>query len=183
MGLSWQTSRQEFFFLHGAEARNRGHTFRDNNRFSRPVPWDSWGDYKQTMPGQCPGGKWAGWHGTQSHTFDNIQQLEHLKWIENERAKADKRFDLESRSLRFISIPEGAEGSCPTKIHDGAYSILAAENVLSPIVIDCAHRSLAPKPIKGAGPRPFIIRLSYYAQKKELRALPKARTPSPFEAH
>ena len=64
----------------------------------------------------------------------------------------DKCFDLESRSrcqnLRFIGVPEG---SCPTRfMAELIPEILGADNFPTQVEIDRAHRSLAPKPIKGA---------------------------------
>lgn len=41
---------------------------------------------------------------------------------------------------------------------------------------DCAHHSLAPKPIKGVRSRPFIIRLHYHAQKETMAGLAKGKS-------
>lgn len=54
--------------------------------------------------------------------------------------------------------------------------ILGAENFPSPVMVD-AHRSLAPKPKKGARPRPLIVWLHYYAQKEKIMGLAKGKGP------
>lgn len=115
---------------------------------------------------------------------DRIQQLEHLEESNAKELKRlkEKCFDLESRSrrqnLRFVGIPEGAEGASPTKfMAELIPEVLGAENFPSSVEIDRAHRSLAPKPKKGARPRAFIVRLHYYAQKEKIVGLAKGKSP------
>lgn len=108
-----------------------------------------------------------------SDAHDRIQQLEQLQESNTKELKRlkEKCFDLESRSrrrnLRFVGIPEGAEGGSPTKfMAELIPEVLGAENFPSPVEIDRAHRSLTQKPKKGQRPRSFIVRLHYYAQKE-----------------
>lgn len=117
-----------------------------------------------------------------SDAHDRIQQLEQQQESNTKELKRlkEKCFDLESRSrrqnLRFIGIPEGAEGGSPTKfMAELIPELLGAENFPSPVEIDRAHRSLAQKPKKGQRPRPFIVRLHYYAQREKIVGLAKGK--------
>lgn len=121
-------------------------------------------------------------HGL-TDAIDRIQQLEQANELKTKELKQlkDKCFDLESRSrrqnLRFIGIPEGAEGSSPTKFMSELIpELLGAENFPTPVTIDRAHRSLAPKPKKGDRPRPIIVRLHYYTQKERIMGIARGKS-------
>lgn len=78
--------------------------------------------------------------------------------------------------LGFIGIPDGAEGSIPSRfMAELIHETLGADNFTSPIVIDRAHWTLAPKPKKGDRPRPMLVRLHYYAQKEQILGLTKGK--------
>ncbi|KAK6489744.1 LINE-1 type transposase domain-containing protein 1, partial [Huso huso] len=71
-------------------------------------------------------------------------------------------------NLRIIGLPEGIEGSHPTKfISDSCVELFGSEMLVSPPELDQAHLSLAPKPDPLQRPRPMIIRFHRY-QTKEL---------------
>lgn len=96
--------------------------------------------------------------------------------IKEHKKLQDKCTDLESRSrrqnLRIIGIAEGAENNNPTHfVTKFLVEVLGKENFGSPIVIDRAHRSLAPKPRNGERPRAMIIRLHYYSDKEKILKL------------
>lgn len=97
----------------------------------------------------------------------------------------EKSFDLERRSwrqnLRFVGIREGAEGACPTKFMGELIpEVLGVDNFPSLVEIDQAHCLLALKLKKGARPRPFIVRLHWYAQKENIVGLSKGKGSLPY---
>lgn len=114
--------------------------------------------------------------------IERIQKLENENEVKSKEVKRllDKCTDLESRSrrqnLRFIGIPEGAEGTNPTKfMTELIHEVLGTEDFTSPVVIDRAHRSLASKPKIGDRLRLVLVRMHYYTQKEKILGLAKGK--------
>lgn len=86
----------------------------------------------------------------------------------------EQQDDLENRSrrqnLRIIGIPEDAEKGRPTDLMSGFFSEVLGEDLpgLQSVVLDRAHRALAPKPRPGDRPRAMIIRLHYFSDKAKI---------------
>lgn len=56
-------------------------------------------------------------------------------------------------------------------IHGLIFTEGLGEEILSPLVLDCAHRPLAAKLKPGDRPRPMIDRLNYYSDKEKILRL------------
>lgn len=114
-----------------------------------------------------------------SDTMDRVATLEQAREkMEKEYKRTyEKCMDLENRSrrqnLKIIGIAEGTEAGHPTRFAAEFFpEILGAEHFGgSPVVIDRAHRSLAPKPKKGERPRAIVVRLHYYSDKEKILSL------------
>lgn len=109
---------------------------------------------------------------------DRIMQLEKTtETLSNDYKKLqEKCMDIENRSrrqnLRIIGIPEGTEAGNPSRFMAEFFSeVLGEDNFDSPIIIDRAHRTLAPKPRRGERPRAMVIRLHYYSDKEKILKL------------
>ena len=95
--------------------------------------------------------------------------------VQDLRAKVD---DMENRSrrcnLRLTGLPEGCEGSSPTKfIEKLLQDILGADSFPNGVELQRAHRSVAPRPKPGQPPRAVIMQFLRYQDKE--RALTVAR--------
>lgn len=111
-------------------------------------------------------------------TSDRIMQLEKTaETLSNDYKKLqEKCMDLENRSrrqnLRIIGISEGIEAGNPSRFMAEFFTeVFGEENFDSPIIIDRAHRTLAPKPRKGDRPRAMVVRLHYYSDKEKILKL------------
>lgn len=112
-------------------------------------------------------------------TMDRVAALENSRETLAKECKKihEKCTDLENRSrrqnLRFIGIMEGVEAGNPTRFVTELLSELFGVDSLgdSPIIIDRAHRSLAPKPKPGERPRPMIVCFHYYSDKEKILRL------------
>uniref|UniRef100_A0A3Q3J1Z3 L1 transposable element RRM domain-containing protein n=1 Tax=Monopterus albus TaxID=43700 RepID=A0A3Q3J1Z3_MONAL len=99
----------------------------------------------------------------------------------------DKCMDLENRSrrqnLRLVGIKEGAEGHNTIKFVAGFFStVLGPDNFATPLVIDRAHRTLAPKPARhGERPRAILVRLHYYTDKMRILDLGRMKGRLTYE--
>lgn len=92
----------------------------------------------------------------------------------------DKCQDLENRSrrqnLRLVGVTEGAEGGNIIKfLADFFPAVLGADNFSSPVKIDRAHRTPAPRPSNGERPRVILVRLHYYMDRQKILDLGKAK--------
>uniref|UniRef100_A0A3Q1HCE3 L1 transposable element RRM domain-containing protein n=1 Tax=Acanthochromis polyacanthus TaxID=80966 RepID=A0A3Q1HCE3_9TELE len=89
----------------------------------------------------------------------------------------DRSDDLENRSqrqnLRIIGIPEGSENGKPTAYMASFFAVILGDDIADPLVLDRAHRSLAPKPKPGDRSRPMIVRLHYYSDKEKILQISK----------
>lgn len=89
----------------------------------------------------------------------------------------DRSDDLENRSrcqnLRIIGIPEGSENGKPPAFMASFFAEILGDNIADPLVLDRAHRSLAPKPKPGDRPRLMIVRLHYYSDKEKILQISK----------
>uniref|UniRef100_A0A3P9IAA9 L1 transposable element RRM domain-containing protein n=1 Tax=Oryzias latipes TaxID=8090 RepID=A0A3P9IAA9_ORYLA len=88
----------------------------------------------------------------------------------------EKYLDLENRNrrqnLRVVGIKEETEGGNPSRFIAEFFSdVLGEENFESPVVIDRAHRTLAPKPRAGERPRTMIVRLHYFTDREKILQL------------
>lgn len=105
---------------------------------------------------------------TVSTLKDQIQKLQ------------EQQQDLENRSrrqnLRIIGIPEDVEKGRPTDFMSGFFSEVLGDDLsgTQSVVLDRAHRALAPKPSSGGRPRAMIVRLHYFSDKA--RILQASRT-------
>lgn len=123
-----------------------------------------------------------------SDTCDRVTALENsYKTLAAEHKKLqEKNIDLENRSrrqnIRIIGIPEGSEANKPTDfVAKFLIKTLGEENFDGSILIDRAHRSLAPKPRAGERPRPMIARLHYYTDKDKIMSLSRSKGALLFE--
>lgn len=123
-----------------------------------------------------------------SDNCDRVTSLENsYQTLAAEHKKLqEKCIDLENRSrrqnIRIIGIPEGIEANKPTEfLSKFLTKVLGEENFDGPILIDRAHRSLAPKPRAGERPRPMIARLHYYADKDKIMLLSRTKGKLFFE--
>lgn len=92
----------------------------------------------------------------------------------------EKYMDLENRSrrqnLRVVGISEDIEAGNPSRFIAEFFSeVLGEENFDSPILIDRAHRTLAPKPRAGERPRAMIARLHYYTDREKILQLSRSK--------
>lgn len=115
-------------------------------------------------------------------TMDRVTALEKSQQLISKECKKmlDKCQDLENRSrrqnLRLVGITEGAEGGNMTQfLADFFPTVLGADNFRSPVVIDRAHRTLAPRPTNGERPRAIVVRLHYYTDRQKILDLGKAK--------
>uniref|UniRef100_A0A3P9BVY1 L1 transposable element RRM domain-containing protein n=1 Tax=Maylandia zebra TaxID=106582 RepID=A0A3P9BVY1_9CICH len=92
----------------------------------------------------------------------------------------DKCLDLENRrrrkKLRVVGINEDAEGGNPSRFMAEFFSeVLGKENNDSLIIINRAHRTLAPKPRTRERPRAMIVRLHYYTDREKILRLSREK--------
>lgn len=92
----------------------------------------------------------------------------------------EKYMDLENRSrrqnLRVVGISEDIEAGNPSRFIAEFFSeVLGEENFESPILIDRAHRTLAPKPRAGERPRAMIARLHYHTDREKILQLSRSK--------
>lgn len=88
----------------------------------------------------------------------------------------EKYIDLENRSrrqnLRVVGISEDTEEGNPSRfVAEFFTDALGKENIESPIVIDRAHRTFAPKPRVGERPGALIVRLHYFTDREKILQL------------
>lgn len=119
---------------------------------------------------------------------DRLTALEkaHQSLTADHKKLQEKCIDLENRSrrqnIRIIGIPETAENNKPTDFVAKFLSkILGEDNFDGPILVDRAHRSLAPRPRIGERPRPIIARLHYYSDKEKIMSLSRTKGQLFFE--
>ncbi len=99
---------------------------------------------------------------TVSTLKDQIQKLQ------------EQQQDLENRSrhqnLRIIGIPKDVEKGRPTDFMSGFFSEVLGEDLpdLQSVVLDRAHRTLAPKPRAGDRSRAMIVHLHYFSDKAKI---------------
>lgn len=97
----------------------------------------------------------------------------------------DRNDDLENRSrrqnLRIIGIPEDVENGNPTAFMASFFAEVLGEEINSPLVLDRAHRSLAPKPKPGERARPMIVRMNYYSDKEKILRLSRNKGELKFK--
>ncbi|KAK7878215.1 hypothetical protein WMY93_031167 [Mugilogobius chulae] len=113
-----------------------------------------------------------------SDACDRLTTIEsaHESLKNDHRKLRDKYVDLENRerrqNLRVVGIAEGAEAGNPIRFMTEFFpDVLGKDHFESPIVIDRAHRTLAPKPRAGDKPRAMVIRLHYYSDKEKILQL------------
>lgn len=130
----------------------------------------------------------AGMEQSLNDTCDRLTTLEksYQSLAAEHKKLQDKCTDLENRSrrqnIRLIGIPEGAEANKPTDfVAKFLIEVLGDENFDGPILIDRAHRSLAPKPRAGERPRPMIARLHYYSDKEKIMLMSRTKGRLLFE--
>lgn len=123
-----------------------------------------------------------------SDTSDRLTALENsCQSLAADHKKLQKKcIDLENRSrhqnIRILNIPEGSENNTPIAFVAKFLSkVLGEENFDGPILVDRAHRSLAPKPRNGERPRPIIARLHYYSDKEKIMSLSRTKGKLSFE--
>lgn len=137
-------------------------------------------------------------HNSLEATSGKVREVEEAVNVHDERiadleskctflqAKVDKQQklleDLESHSrrqnIRILGIPEGSEKGKPTEFVAGLIpTLLGAEHFELPVVVDRAHRSLAPRPAEGQYPRPLIVRLHHYQIKERIIRLASQHFP------
>uniref|UniRef100_A0A668RNJ0 L1 transposable element RRM domain-containing protein n=1 Tax=Oreochromis aureus TaxID=47969 RepID=A0A668RNJ0_OREAU len=115
-------------------------------------------------------------------TTDRLTALEkdHESLKKDYNKLHDKSLDLENRSrrknLRVVGINEDAEGGNPSRFMAEFFSeVLGKENDDLLIIIDQAHRTLAPKPRTGERPRAMIVRLHYYTDREKILRLSREK--------
>uniref|UniRef100_A0A9J7ZHS7 L1 transposable element RRM domain-containing protein n=1 Tax=Cyprinus carpio carpio TaxID=630221 RepID=A0A9J7ZHS7_CYPCA len=123
-----------------------------------------------------------------SDTSDRLMALENScqSLAADHKKLQEKCIDLENRgrrqNIRILNIPEGSENNTPTAFVAKFLSkVLGEENFDGPILIDRAHRSLAPKPRKGERPQPIIARLHYYSDKEKIMSLSRSKGKLSFK--
>lgn len=114
-----------------------------------------------------------------SDTMDRVAALEqsHEVMTKEHKKMHEKCMDLENRSrrqnLRFVGVPEGVEAGNPIRfIKDLLLELFGADDLGdSSMIVDRAHRTLAPKPKPGERPRAIIARFHYYSDKEKILKL------------
>ncbi|KAK7896661.1 hypothetical protein WMY93_004490 [Mugilogobius chulae] len=106
--------------------------------------------------------------------------------ISDNKRLTEKCVDLENRSrrqnIRIVGVAEGAEANNANNfVARFLVEVLGGENFDRAIVIDKAHRSLAPKPRLGEKPRAIIARLHYLTDKEKVMSLSRAKGKLSFE--
>uniref|UniRef100_A0A3P9KZG4 L1 transposable element RRM domain-containing protein n=1 Tax=Oryzias latipes TaxID=8090 RepID=A0A3P9KZG4_ORYLA len=106
--------------------------------------------------------------------------------VDDNKRLADKCSDLENRShrqnIRIVGIAEGIEANDANKFEARFLGeVLGEENFNRAILIDKAHRSLAPKPRIGEKPPAIIARLHYLSDKENIMSLSRAKGKLSFE--
>ncbi len=106
---------------------------------------------------------------------DSLETMETtVSTLKDQIHNLQEQQDLENRScrqnLRIIGIPEDAEKGRPTDFMSGFFSEVLGEDLpnLRSVVLDRAHRTLAPKPRAGDRPRAMIVRLHYFSGKAKI---------------
>ena len=86
----------------------------------------------------------------------------------------EKLISFEDRSrrnnIRVVGLPEGVEGSDPTKFIQSFLQKTFEQEFQSPPEIDRAHRT-GPQPPTGGRPRPFLARIHFFRQKERVLQL------------
>uniref|UniRef100_A0A8C5GJL6 L1 transposable element RRM domain-containing protein n=1 Tax=Gouania willdenowi TaxID=441366 RepID=A0A8C5GJL6_GOUWI len=120
--------------------------------------------------------------GALSDVTDRLVILEknHDMLTKDHKKLQEKCTDLENRSrrqnLRVVGIAEGIEAGNPSRfVAEFFPDVLGAGSFDTPLLIDRAHRSLAPKPRDGERPRALIVRLHYYADKEKILKLSREK--------
>ncbi|MGH0118376.1 UNVERIFIED_CONTAM: hypothetical protein FKN15_047781 [Acipenser sinensis] len=115
-------------------------------------------------------------------TGDRVRELEAscVSLAADNKAIKEKLSDLENRSrsqnLRIIGLPEGLEGSHPTKFMSDFFVELFGSGALgSAPELDRAHRCLVPRPAPHLMPRPVIVRFHRYRTKELVLRLARER--------
>uniref|UniRef100_H3B7D4 L1 transposable element RRM domain-containing protein n=1 Tax=Latimeria chalumnae TaxID=7897 RepID=H3B7D4_LATCH len=84
----------------------------------------------------------------------------------------DRLDDQENRTrqnnIRILGFPEGVEQGNPSKFLEETLPTLLKLPAGTDLSIERAHRSLAPRPVSGQRPRPFIIKLLRFPVKELL---------------
>ncbi|KAK7878437.1 hypothetical protein WMY93_034320, partial [Mugilogobius chulae] len=106
--------------------------------------------------------------------------------ISDNKRLTEKCVDLENRSrrqnIRIVGVAEGAEANNANNfVARFLVEVLGGENFDRAIVIDKAHRSLAPKPRLGEKPSAIIARLHYLTDKEKVMSLSRAKGKLSFE--
>lgn len=106
---------------------------------------------------------------------------------DNDKLRA-KVTDLEGRNrrsnLRLVGVPESLEGSQPSKFFAQMLQDVFGRELLPTLPeLDRAHRSLAPKPVPAANPRPVVICFHYYQQKEMIMRVARTRDKLIYQGH
>ena len=117
-----------------------------------------------------------------SETMDRLGALEEAQEFMAKDCKKlqEKCMDLENRSrrqnLRLISIEEGADAGQSTKFAAAFFpEVLGEDHFDTPVMIDRAQRTLAPKSKRGERPHAMLVRLHYYSDKEKILGLSKSK--------
>lgn len=102
--------------------------------------------------------------------------------IANVNSKLQSKLDtLENFSRRnniwILGIEEGQEKGNPTQfVSEVLHGLLRGTNGLKePVILDQAHRTIAPKPCEGEQPRPFIAGIHYFQEKERILRLAREK--------
>lgn len=100
---------------------------------------------------------------------------------------AQKHDDLENRSrrsnLRFIGLPEGAEGTDPaTFLEKLLINTYGRDTFSTTFVVERAHRMPARRPPEGAPPRTFIAKLLNFKDRDAVLRMARLKGNIPFQS-
>uniref|UniRef100_H2ZUI8 L1 transposable element RRM domain-containing protein n=1 Tax=Latimeria chalumnae TaxID=7897 RepID=H2ZUI8_LATCH len=95
--------------------------------------------------------------------------------------------DQENRArwnnIRILGFPEGVEQGNPTKFLEEALSAILKLPARTDLSIERAHQSLAPHPVPGQRPHPFIIKLLRFPVKELLQRSARELGTPEWEGH